>query len=171
VPRVQDGPRNPYSPPSAPVGRPDRRDPAPRVVQLGAWLFGASYLLFYALRPEMRLVLKAVPVSDAQASEADFATGPSLPLLVLLGFVVAVTLFVAPFWFLFKAVKRRMWARLALTVTALLLVVLFLEGSRASSTGNPTQWALWLADVGLEFVAIALFFTPAANRWYREGRG
>jgi hypothetical protein len=161
---VHDDPRNRYSPPSAPVGRPDRKDPVPTVVQLGAWLFAAAYLLFYVLRPEMR-------VNDAQASQAKFATGSSLLLFALLGFGMAVTLFATPFWVLFKAVTRRTWARLALTITAPLLFTFFLVGARTDSTGNPTQWALWLSDVGLEFVAIALFFAPAANRWYREGRG
>jgi hypothetical protein len=157
-------PHNPYSPPFAPVEGPEQKNPMPGTVRLGAWLFGVSNILFYVLQPRLTITVHAVKISDPDT------VAPSSSLTMLLGVALALAMLIIPFSLLFKAIKRRSWARVALTVVATFVLVMFLEMARTSPSTDRLQWAVWLTDAALELVALALFFTPSANRWYRGER-
>jgi hypothetical protein len=161
---VPNGSRNPYSPPAAPVGPEDRHEPVPGVLRLAALLFGASYLLFYFLIPPMRpiSVTLAMPAGNAKAA-VETANAAS----TYLGMGLLALGFGAPLWLLFKALKGRSWARITLTLLIVAVLVYFLEVAHTYSTGSRAHWIAWLADAALELVALALFFTPTASRWYR----
>jgi hypothetical protein len=158
---VQKDPHNRYSQPSAPVERPDQKEPMPGIVRLGAWLFGLSNILFYVLHPRLPVTVKAVKVSEADV------VASSWPLNAFLGTALALAMLITPFWLLFKAVKRHSWARVALSVVAAIQLVIFLEVARTYASPDRLQWGVWLTDAALQLVALALFFTPSANRWYR----
>jgi hypothetical protein len=163
---VQDAPRNPYSPPTAPTERPDPKIPVPNIVKLAATLFGASHVLFYLLEPTYETTV-TVEGADLNAVDPGAAIEPD-PWLDIILTGLAMLLYFAPLLLLYKAAfGRSSWARLGLTAMALFLLFITLEDAQTMTATSPVRGFVWLISAALEIVALAMFYTPAANRWYR----
>jgi hypothetical protein len=164
---VQDDARNPYSPPSAPLSPEEPELPVPPILKGGAWLYGVAYILFYFLMPPVRTVAVKMdmPAGDPEAA-ARIANEAGM-WSTYVGLALLIAVFAGPFWLLYKALRRRSWARTTLALFTAALLLICLEFARVWSSGSIEHWAIWLTDAALELVALALFFTPTASRWYR----
>ena len=161
--------RNPYGPPASLESTgplpPEPRTPAPGSVWRGVGLYILSFVLFFVLAVVMAPATVTIP---ARVSGGPVPAAPPESELMVIGVAVVALMLGAPAWLLFKVTRRRHWARVTLAFVSALAFAFFALYPVQVLPSHPAQTAAFFANGALEGVALALLFTPNANRWFRS---
>ena len=146
--------RNLYAPPAAPVADPlESLEDRPARVAWAVWLLWVSVAIG-VIAPILQFTVLF-----------SFSTVIYMLAVNLVRNAVAA-------WLILKTGERRNWARILVLVWVLLGVGLivyrwqvYIGSFKASSLLGA---ATWVTKLALDCTAVALLFTPAANRWFKQ---
>ena len=146
--------RNLYAPPAAPVADPlESLEDRPARVAWAVWLLWVSVAIG-VIAPILQFTVLF-----------SFSTVIYMLAVNLVRNAVAA-------WLILKTGERRNWARILVLVWVLLgigLIVyrwqVYIGSFKASSLLGA---ATWVTKLALDCTAVALLFTPAANRWFKQ---
>jgi drug/metabolite transporter (DMT)-like permease len=165
--------RDPYTPSDAVMSSaprpPKPRTPAPWTVSCGLCLYALSFVLYFVLISTMEPIADFVdvPPPDPDAPpESAVLSNPRASMLF--GVVVVMTIFVLPAWLLFKVIRRRNWARIALTLGSIGVFALATPFLFEVLAHHPASASVFLGNAALEVISLVLLFTPTANEWFRS---
>ncbi len=167
---------NPYRPSAAAesaAATPAAVVPAPKSIGLGRLLYVISLLLYPLIWGLDAGGRSTVSANGAALVAGAVASTNRLTLSqVLLGLFVIVAAFaiafVVPVWLL-RAIRRgHSWARIVLAVSTVVAWGLFVSRVIAEFDSEPLIGSLAVADWVLQTIAVAMFFAPSVNRWFRD---
>ena len=168
---------NPYRPPAAAESSAAAPEfvvtGAPESIGRGRTLYVISLVLYplvWWLDASGRSIISAN--GAALVSGAVASNNPLPPSQVLLGLLVVVVglaiAFVVPVWLLRAVWRGQSWARIALAASTVVAWGLYSSRVIVQFDGKPLLGALTLADWVLQATAVAMFFAPSVNRWFRD---
>jgi hypothetical protein len=149
--------RNPYSPPDAPVSRPE--EPArerPKQIVWASWLLWASVMLGF-----VSLYVSDDFIRSMEEMDEEMRSFMRIFLIVFMTVMVALYL-----WFIDRMRAGRNWARIVLLVFLVLGVVTdLMPGGFEESAAYV---AARILDIVLQVTAIVLMFRKPGSDWFQR---